>query len=792
MSAFTPRSHQSAILEYTRGTMGISAVPGSGKTYVLSALAAQLIAKGNLQRDQEVLVVTLVNAAVDNFAGRIGGFMQASGLLPQLGYRVRTLHGLAHDIVREKPAAVGLETRFTIIDERESDLIRKEAANSWLSANHDAVDNWLDPTIEGDKRDWVRRQQVPEMLNGLALAFIRSAKDRRVTPDTLRLRLESPPYSTKDSPTQLPLAEMGLAIYTDYQRALTYRGAVDFDDLIRLALDLLESDPDYLERLRYRFPYILEDEAQDSSLSQEQILRSLAGPDGNWVRVGDPNQAIFETFTTADPKYLRAFIVEEAEFQRELPVSGRSQASVIALANHLIDWVMQEHPAEVVRDALAPPYILPTEKDDPQPNPPENLAAIQLSGRKFTPEEEVLYVIDALAEWLPDNQEQTVAVLVPRNTRGVEVIEALKRKGLPYVEFLSSTSNTRAAAGSLAILLAYLSDPGSAARLSKAYLVWRRDWRNEGTARTGREASNLSPESEQLALSRQALLAKTSTLLRKLHKVEQYISPLSLDAALLPKDSDPGGNSRVVVQDGWLSSLAESEPQEALQELRDFRQLARRWLGAVALPIDQLVLTLAQDVFTNPADLALAHKLALVLRQAAHEHSAWRLPELTAELAVIARNERRFIGFSADDSGFDPERHRGKVVVTTMHKAKGLEWDRVHLLSVNNYDFPSLQSFDQYISEKWFVRDGLNLEAEALSQLSAALAMGEYEWYREGQASLSARADYVRERLRLLYVGITRAKRELVITWNTGRRGDVGPSLALQALLGWLDGLESK
>jgi DNA helicase-2/ATP-dependent DNA helicase PcrA len=267
--------------------------------------------------------------------------------------------------------------------------------------------------------------------------------------------------------------------------------------------------------------------------------------------------------------------------------------------------------------------------------------------------------------------------------------------------------------------------------------------------------------------------------------VEQYIAPLTADAATLPKGSHSAEASGVVPGDAWLSSLAESEPQEVLQELRDFRLLARRWLGAVALPVDQLVLTLAQDIFNQPADLALSHKLALILRQTAHEHPAWRLPELTAELAIIARNERRFIGFSADDTGFDPDRHRGKVVVTTMHKAKGLEWDRVHLMSVNNYDFPALQNFDQYISEKWFIRDGLNLEAEALAQLTAALGSGEYTWYDEGRATLAARTDYVRERLRLLFVGITRAKCELVVTWNTGRRGDAIPSLALQALLGW-------
>jgi DNA helicase-2/ATP-dependent DNA helicase PcrA len=197
-------------------------------------------------------------------------------------------------------------------------------------------------------------------------------------------------------------------------------------------------------------------------------------------------------------------------------------------------------------------------------------------------------------------------------------------------------------------------------------------------------------------------------------------------------------------------------------------------------------------VFTEPADLALAHKLALVLRQVADDHGDWRLPELTGELTAIARNERRFIGFSSDDSGFDPNRHKGKVVVTTMHKAKGLEWDRVHLMSVNNYDFPSNQPNDHFISEKWFVRGGLNLEAEALAQLDAALSSGEYEGYTEGSATARARLDYVKERLRLLFVGITRAKKELILSWNTGRKGEAMPAMGFVALQGWWEDKNGK
>ncbi len=743
---FTLRPHQTSILRYRGGKMGIAAVPGSGKTFTLSALAAQIIQSRLLNDDQEVLIVTLVNSAVDNFENRIKNFFD-NPLRALYRYRVRTLHGLAHDIVREKPALAGLEERFQIIDEREADLIRKEAANAWLAANPYALDAWLDPSLDEGKRDWIRREKLPELIHSLALAFIRSAKDRRLTPDALRQKLNSAP--------PLPLAEMGWAIYADYQRALAYRGAVDFDDLIRLAYQVLESDPDYLARLQYRFPFILEDEAQDSSRIQEEILRKLAGH-GNWVRVGDPNQAIFETFTTADPRLLREFIANEADYQSELPVSGRSQPYIIALANALIDWVNQLHPAPAVRDALSQPHIQPAAPDDPQPNPPPDPNAIKIITRKFTPEEEIEAVANSLEKWLPDHANWTVAVLVPRNTRGVEVVNALKKRGIQPIELISSTDSTRRAAGALSTILAYLADPGAARKLSLAYQVWRRAWRDD---------DHLKPFYEHV-----------SGLLRKVSRVEAYLSP-----AESPRDT----GEAVGLMGEWLANIAETEAEEVVSELLAFREVMNRWQKTTLLPIDQMILTLAQEIFTNPADLALAHKLALLLRRAADDHPNWRLPELTTELSLIAKNERRFIGFSDDDSGFDPEQHRGKVVVTTMHKAKGLEWDRVYLMSVNNYDFPSLQPFDTYISEKWFVRGRLNLEAEALAQLDALEHTDEYEWYNEGSATLRSRTDYVRERLRLLYVGITRAKRDLIITWNSGRQGDAQPALPVQALAGW-------
>jgi DNA helicase-2/ATP-dependent DNA helicase PcrA len=222
--------------------------------------------------------------------------------------------------------------------------------------------------------------------------------------------------------------------------------------------------------------------------------------------------------------------------------------------------------------------------------------------------------------------------------------------------------------------------------------------------------------------------------------------------------------------------------------MRQFRDLVRRWQAATTLPTDQLLLTIGHDLFEQPADIAVTYKLAALIRSASESHPDWRLPELNAELITIAKNERKFIGFADGDTGFDPDAHRGKVVIITNHKAKGLEWDRVYLMSVNNYDFPSAMPGDAFISEPWFIRDSLNVEAEALAQLRALFSPDTLAPYAEpGQATAQARLDYAAERLRLLYVGITRAKRELIITWNTGRHpgGDLRPAVAFQALRTW-------
>ena len=735
---FKPRPMQQLVLEYTHGKMGVSAVPGSGKTQTLSYLAAQLIMEGKIQDDQEVLIVTLVNSAVNNFAFRIADFVKTKGLLPDFGYRVRTLHGLAHDIVRERPDLAGISDRFSIVDENEADDILRSTVVAWLRMHPELIEDFLSPDINLGQ-DQMAQKQWPELVMDLAKSIIRKAKDMQASPTDILTRLQAIKIPQ-------PLLEMGVDIYSDYQRALNYRSAVDFDDLIRLALKAIESDAEYLTRLRYRWPYILEDEAQDSSRLQELILRKLTGENGNWVRVGDPNQAIYETFTTASPKYLRQFLQEPGVVFRALPNSGRSTRSIIRLANRLILWTRDEHQIDALRDSLDIPLIEPTPPGDPQPNPPDDPDGIFIAENGYLPEEELSLVSKSIKRWLPKNLDKTVAVLVPRNERGAKLVEELKKSNIDCIELLGSSLSTRQTANVLAQILRYLADPSSSSKLSHVYRALR--------------------PLEKDHNEQHAFLQGITELIRKCPRLEEFLWPL------------PGAD--------WLANLDQENgaSSRALGELEWLRNLIIHWQQATVLPIDQLILTIAQDLFSQPSDLALAHKLALTLEHAAQIHPEWHLPEFAEELTSIAKNERKFLGFSEEDSGFDPAQHPGKVVVATIHKSKGLEWDRVYLLSVNNYDFPSAQEFDTFISEKWYIRNRLNLQAEALAKLESLLnneSSGMYQ--EEGEATQAARIDYASERLRLLFVGITRAKSELTITWNTGRKGDSQPALPLTPLI---------
>ncbi len=708
------RREQASILEYSGGRMAVSAVPGSGKTLTLALLAAKLILEGRIGQEAEVLVVTVQNSAVDNIAARIWHILDAQRL-PPVGYRVCTLHKLASEILRQRCDLVGLEEHFSIVDDTESERLMTGAAATWIEAHRAWWASFLPEDSEVRRKNAEEKWRVETREVGRGVT--RFCKHQRLTPQQAQNRAATAPEEE--------FLRMGVDLYALYTAYLQARSGLDFDDLIWRAFEALDQDRSFLLNLRARWPYILEDEAQDSSPLQERILERLSGEKGNWVRVGDPNQAINSTFTSADPRYFRRFLEREGVRVLSLSESGRCGRPIIALANHLVDWVVDAHPEPAVREmAFKRQHIQPTSPGDGQPNPPDEECHISFGSRPF-PDLKVQagQVVRWASDYIRRYPDRTAAILCPTHYIGADVMEAAQalQPPAPFDDLLRSTPQTRNVAKVLASVCGYLADPTQAARLAKLYAALA--------------------EGGYLRARGDAPMRQQTALLRSVppHKL---LFPHGMPSVreLLP------------------ANVELSDRDAAL--LSRFAELVARWVRALGLSVDQLILTIAQDLFTDVADLAICHTIATSFRATGEMHPEWRLPDFVSELDEVARNRRSFGGVTLADTGYTPE--KGRVAVTTMHKAKGLEWDAVYLICVDDLEFPSTPA-DAFRDEPYFM-PGRSPALEARKRLEQ-LAGAEFAAPLDQSPVEQARLEYIAERLRLLYVGITRAKRDLAFTW---------------------------
>jgi DNA helicase-2/ATP-dependent DNA helicase PcrA len=740
VSGFKPREGQRQILECCGGLMGVSAVPGSGKTMTIAALAARFIAQ-SLPDAGQVLVVTYQNAAVDNLRARIRDELAAMELL-QTGYDVRTLHSLSYGIIKTNPGLAGTTEDFQVVDERTFNNLMDKAIRIWNGQNT-RIWGHLAP---GDYYDQRWEDEWRRIAQNIARTVVTTAKNRRLKPDELLARIKASGEQEVDQ-----FLRIGAEIYQLYQQQLETIGGLDFNDLVWLAVELLDRHPDLCARLRRRWPVVLEDEAQDSVPLQEELIGLLVGVkgnrdggqgngeavqggeervrdndsgaqnsgdqnQGNWVRVGDPNQAIMSTFTAADPRYLRRFLERPEVETVEMTISGRCAERIIDLANHLVDWTCEHHPLmNLRRRAFRPQQIRATTADDPQRNPgvdESDIAFREYNNRQ----EEMRDIVRRARLFARSHPNRTLGILVPTNRLGYDMAEYLRDSGVVFDEMLQSTSSTRQVTDTLGAIMAYLAEPLRRNHLEAAYMAMRQVWPSE------------SPPGDA---------DKISLLLRSCYRPESLLFP---EPETQPEDALPPGGTRA---------------PEDLAAIRTFARYLQRWLRATALPVDQLVMTVAQDLMTD-ADLARAQQLAGYLRVRSEQNLDWRLPEMARELDEVARG--RAVGLSEEDIGFEPQ--PGKVTLTTMHRAKGLEWDLVYLMGVDGRWFPHTLE-DEFLGEYDF------LGGDPAAEARAALLALSGEADPEGMGATStAHMEIIAERLRLLYVGITRARRYLAVSWS--------------------------
>lgn len=279
----------------TEGPLLILAGAGSGKTRVITHRIAWLIEDKQVN-PWNIMAITFTNKAAGEMRERVDelvGFGSES-------IWVSTFHSSCVRILRRYIDKIGYDNNFTIYDTDDQKTVIREICKR---LNYD----------------------TKTLKERTLIAAISSAKNEMLTPEQLKKR-------AGDNFGEQRIAK----VYQEYQEQLKKNNALDFDDLLVKAVELLESCPDVLDYYQERFRYIMIDEYQDTNTVQFRFVSLLAEKYKNLCVVGDDDQSIY--------KFRGANIENILNFEKVFPDTKvikleqnyRSTGNILKAANQVI------------------------------------------------------------------------------------------------------------------------------------------------------------------------------------------------------------------------------------------------------------------------------------------------------------------------------------------------------------------------------------------------------------------------------------------------------------------------
>lgn len=361
---------QKKAISHIKGPALVLAVPGAGKTTVLIHRTANLILNEGIS-PEKILSITFSRASARDMKER---FSNLYGDITNIPVHFSTIHSFAYKLIRDY--AYRKRQRYILIEDMKKKLNKVQLLkNIYFSINN----------------DYITEEKLESIIN--SIGYI---KNMLITPDEYVSQFK---VDTNNF----------LEIFNAYESYKKNNSLIDFDDMLTLALDILQEDKYLLEKYRSRYEYIQVDEGQDTSKVQLEIIRTLAHPKNNLFIVADDDQSIYG-FRGAYPEGLFQFnkVYKDGKIYY-MEENYRSTKNIVNICNRFI----KKNTLRFNKDIFTKnPYIEP----------------IKLVKVKNL-EEQYTYLMDQL-EGIVDYR--NTAILYRNNLSVIGIMEALERKGIPF------------------------------------------------------------------------------------------------------------------------------------------------------------------------------------------------------------------------------------------------------------------------------------------------------------------------------------------------------------------------
>jgi len=594
---------QRAAVVHEGSPLLIVAGAGSGKTRVLTHRIAYLLAARDVA-PHEILAITFTNKAAGEMAARVAALVG-----PRARYMwVMTFHSACVRILRREAKRFGYPSSFSIYDQADSQRLMALTCRE----------------LELDAK-----QFPPKMM----AAQVSNLKNELIDYETFAAQANT----ARDK----ALAEA----YGEYQRRLLAAGAMDFDDLIMVTVNLFQAMPEVAAEYRRRFRHVLVDEYQDTNHAQYILVRELVSgsaplfsgrtdrgasseesiPPPELCVVGDADQSIYA--------FRGATIRNIVEFEQDYPDARvilleqnyRSTQNILAAANAVVAKNQSRKPKNLWSDAGAGPpivgYVADNEHDE----------------AAFVAEE-----VDRLADAGLATPGQ-VAVFYRTNAQSRVFEEVFIRVGLPYRVVGGVRFYERREVRDILAYLRLIANPADEVSLRRVLNTPKR-----GIGERAEEYVAAYAQREQItfaeALGRPAdvpgLPARSAAAIEGFNALIAGLRDLAADA--------PAAEVAEAVLDrtGYVRSLESSSDLQDAGRVENLEELV-----SVAREFDQ-------------------------------SHPEGTLADFLEQVSLVA---------DADEIPEGAE-HGGMVTMMTLHTAKGLEFPVVFLTGLEEEVFPHQRS----------------------------------------------------------------------------------------------------